>query len=357
MRFNGRAIEAYAGDTAASALLANGIHFVGRSFKYHRPRGIFSHGDRRAQRPVFHRSGRGSCRSEQSGFEHRGGRWPVHRLAEPLAVARLRCGGDQRRAVADFRRRLLLQDLHVAAVLLGQALRAVDSCRGRPRPVARRARSRPLSARPRALRCAGRRRRPGWSRCCAGGVGRRQAGHSRRRAGRDGRGSAARDDLHHRRHIGLGVARRRACHSELARQRHLAAAHDGLRLLQSQPHRPGAAGDGPSAAAAPRLAARASVAGARRRGRAGDGRARAPARLRRQRSSRHHAGREPARVRQSLRRGAGTAGGDRHIGRFRLHGCGRSQGGGPRGRRSSICAGRAIVHRRPRPCVRPAARS
>jgi sarcosine oxidase subunit alpha len=44
MRFNGKRIEAYAGDTVASALLANGIHFVGRSFKYHRPRGVFSHG-------------------------------------------------------------------------------------------------------------------------------------------------------------------------------------------------------------------------------------------------------------------------------------------------------------------------
>jgi sarcosine oxidase subunit alpha len=44
MRFNDRVIEAYAGDTIASALLANGIHLVGRSFKYHRPRGIFSHG-------------------------------------------------------------------------------------------------------------------------------------------------------------------------------------------------------------------------------------------------------------------------------------------------------------------------
>jgi sarcosine oxidase, subunit alpha len=42
--FNGKRIEAYAGDTVASALLANGIHFVGRSFKYHRPRGILSHG-------------------------------------------------------------------------------------------------------------------------------------------------------------------------------------------------------------------------------------------------------------------------------------------------------------------------
>jgi sarcosine oxidase subunit alpha len=44
MRFNGTTIEGYAGDTIASALLANGIHFVARSFKYHRPRGIFSHG-------------------------------------------------------------------------------------------------------------------------------------------------------------------------------------------------------------------------------------------------------------------------------------------------------------------------
>ncbi len=34
----------FRGDTLASALLANGIHLVGRSFKYHRPRGIFSAG-------------------------------------------------------------------------------------------------------------------------------------------------------------------------------------------------------------------------------------------------------------------------------------------------------------------------
>ncbi|RUV08849.1 hypothetical protein EOA91_33540, partial [Mesorhizobium sp. M1A.F.Ca.IN.022.04.1.1] len=32
------------GDTLASALLANGIGLVGRSFKYHRPRGIYSVG-------------------------------------------------------------------------------------------------------------------------------------------------------------------------------------------------------------------------------------------------------------------------------------------------------------------------
>jgi sarcosine oxidase, subunit alpha len=42
--FDGRALSGYAGDTLASALLANGIHLVGRSFKYHRPRGIVSAG-------------------------------------------------------------------------------------------------------------------------------------------------------------------------------------------------------------------------------------------------------------------------------------------------------------------------
>jgi sarcosine oxidase subunit alpha len=43
-RFNEKTVEAYVGDTVASALLANGVHLVGRSFKYHRPRGILSHG-------------------------------------------------------------------------------------------------------------------------------------------------------------------------------------------------------------------------------------------------------------------------------------------------------------------------
>ena len=40
----GRRMSAHPGDTLASALLANGQVFVGRSFKYHRPRGIFSAG-------------------------------------------------------------------------------------------------------------------------------------------------------------------------------------------------------------------------------------------------------------------------------------------------------------------------
>ena len=42
--FDGRQQTGHPGDTLASALLANGIHFVARSFKYHRPRGILSAG-------------------------------------------------------------------------------------------------------------------------------------------------------------------------------------------------------------------------------------------------------------------------------------------------------------------------
>ncbi len=42
--FDGKQMTGLEGDTLASALLANGVHLVGRSFKYHRPRGILSAG-------------------------------------------------------------------------------------------------------------------------------------------------------------------------------------------------------------------------------------------------------------------------------------------------------------------------
>ena len=40
-KFNGKTYLGYEGDTLASALLANGVHLVGRSFKYHRPSRFF----------------------------------------------------------------------------------------------------------------------------------------------------------------------------------------------------------------------------------------------------------------------------------------------------------------------------
>src|SRR6516164_212030 len=42
--FDGRSYLGCSGDTLASALIANDVRLVGRSFKYHRPRGIFSAG-------------------------------------------------------------------------------------------------------------------------------------------------------------------------------------------------------------------------------------------------------------------------------------------------------------------------
>jgi sarcosine oxidase subunit alpha len=42
--FDGKSYAGFAGDTLASGLLANGVHLIGRSFKYHRPRGIMAAG-------------------------------------------------------------------------------------------------------------------------------------------------------------------------------------------------------------------------------------------------------------------------------------------------------------------------
>ena len=133
----------------------------------------------------------------------------------------LRRRRGQRPALAAVRRRLLLQDLHVAARRSGSKLYepAIRAAAGLGR-----APSAPDPDRyqhtPRALRRAGRRRRAGGPRGGAGGVARRQARHPRRRAGRDGRHAAARRDLDHRRHAGAGLARGGARRAGRARQRH-----------------------------------------------------------------------------------------------------------------------------------------
>ena len=43
-KFNGKTYYGVKGDTLASALISNNVHLVGRSFKYHRPRGIMTAG-------------------------------------------------------------------------------------------------------------------------------------------------------------------------------------------------------------------------------------------------------------------------------------------------------------------------
>ena len=56
-RFDGKDYQGHAGDTLASALLANGVRLMGRSFKYHRPRGPISAGVEEPNAIVELRSG------------------------------------------------------------------------------------------------------------------------------------------------------------------------------------------------------------------------------------------------------------------------------------------------------------
>lgn len=56
-RFDHQAMSGFSGDTLASALLANGKKLVGRSFKYHRPRGVFTAGSEEPNALVELRSG------------------------------------------------------------------------------------------------------------------------------------------------------------------------------------------------------------------------------------------------------------------------------------------------------------
>jgi sarcosine oxidase subunit alpha len=56
-RFDGTEFQGFAGDTLASALIANGVKLVGRSFKYHRPRGILTDGSQEPNALVELRDG------------------------------------------------------------------------------------------------------------------------------------------------------------------------------------------------------------------------------------------------------------------------------------------------------------
>jgi hypothetical protein len=119
--FDGIPYQGHPGDTLASALLANGVRLMGRSFKYHRPRGPISSGSEEPNAIVELRTGGRQEPNTRATvaelFDGLDGPQP-----EPLAVPPLRRDGDQRQAVDLLRGRVLLQDLHVAQVLLGKAL-------------------------------------------------------------------------------------------------------------------------------------------------------------------------------------------------------------------------------------------
>ena len=101
--FDGKSYSGFAGDTLASALIANGVQLVGRSFKYHRPRGILTAGSEEPNALVTLRSGayaepntRATTVSLFDGLEASSqNRWPslafdmlaVNQLASPIFVA------------------------------------------------------------------------------------------------------------------------------------------------------------------------------------------------------------------------------------------------------------------------------
>ncbi|MEQ8490809.1 MAG: 2Fe-2S iron-sulfur cluster-binding protein, partial [Marinovum algicola] len=55
--FDGKRFTGHPGDTLASALMANGVRLMGRSFKYHRPRGVLTSGSEEPNALVELRSG------------------------------------------------------------------------------------------------------------------------------------------------------------------------------------------------------------------------------------------------------------------------------------------------------------
>ena len=114
--FDGRALRGLAGDTLASALLANGVHLVGRSFKYHRPRGILTAGAEEPNALVQLERGTVPQRPEPAGDRRSSCSTAcVAHQPEPLALAcDFDVGARRRPAVAAAAGRLLLQDLHVA---------------------------------------------------------------------------------------------------------------------------------------------------------------------------------------------------------------------------------------------------
>lgn len=101
--FDNKPYTGYPGDTLASALLANGIHLTGRSFKYHRPRGIYTAGTEEPNALVtLNRAGRTEPNIPATGVElydgleaHSQNRWPslkfdlmaVNSLVKPLFAA------------------------------------------------------------------------------------------------------------------------------------------------------------------------------------------------------------------------------------------------------------------------------
>ena len=121
--FNGKSYGWYQGDTLASALIANGVKLVGRSFKYHRPRGFLSAGSDEPNAVV---------QLEEGAYTDPNTRATVVELYDGLKAASQNCWPSVNPYVGEINSlfaRFLLQDLHVAAQIVDVVRRTHPSCR------------------------------------------------------------------------------------------------------------------------------------------------------------------------------------------------------------------------------------
>ena len=175
----------FAGDTLASALLAAGVKLVGRSFKYHRPRGIVAAGSEEPNALVELRSGRAGrqirarpSRSSSTGL------WPQ---PESLAVLGFDLGAVNSLLSPIFVAGFYYKTFMWPAAFWEKLYEPADSAGGGPGACQPRARSGHLRQGARILRRAGHRRRSGGPR---GGTRGRPGGrksHPLRRGFRAGR--------------------------------------------------------------------------------------------------------------------------------------------------------------------------
>ena len=183
IEFEGRPVGFQEGDTVASALYRSGVRVFSRSFKYHRPRGLYClTGDcpnclvNVDDEPCVR-----ACVTDAAAGQR------VRRESR-LALGRARRARPPRPAASAASGRLLLQDAGAAALAVA-ARRAAGAARDRPGGGAAGQRARAPRSAPPAPRRAGDRRRRRWLVGGAGGGRVRPQGRRLRRgpAGREAR--------------------------------------------------------------------------------------------------------------------------------------------------------------------------
>ena len=128
--FDGKIYEGCDGDTLASALMANGVRVLGRSFKYHRPRGLFAMGPEEPNALVTVRQGaRREPNIPATMVEIFDGLVAESQNHWPSLGFDLTRVNDLLSSVSGIG--FLLQDVHVAGLVLGAGLRTSDPQSGR----------------------------------------------------------------------------------------------------------------------------------------------------------------------------------------------------------------------------------